>query len=67
MQRGLHCIQQLTASDWLKQPQHHSLLHAFIRAFRCQPDSSSQEAAPGGMSKVGALKALEVNFPYFDL
>ncbi len=60
MQQGLHCIQQLTASDWLKQPQHRSLLHAFLRAFGKQPDSSSQEPSQSPVAPAGALKSNEV-------
>ena len=42
MKHGLHCIQQLTASDWLKQPDHRSILHAFLRAF----GRGSRQGAP---------------------
>lgn len=57
MQRGLHCIQQLTASDWLKQPQHRCLLQAFLRAFGRQSDSPEQEPT----SKAGVMKASQVS------
>ena len=55
MQRGLHCIQQLTSADWLKQPQHRGLLQAFVRAFGRQSYSPEQEPN----SKAGVLKASE--------
>ena len=42
MKHGLQCIQQLTASDWLKQPDHRSILHAFLRAF----GRGSRQGAP---------------------
>lgn len=57
IQRGLHCIQQLTAAEWLKQPQHRGLLQAFVRAFGRQSDSPVQE--PHG--KTGVTKAPEVS------
>lgn len=57
LQRGLHCIQQLTAAEWLKQPQHRNLLQAFVRAFGQQSDSPEQELK----SKAGVMKAFEAS------
>ena len=57
MQRGLHCIQQLLAAEWLKQPQHRGLLQAFVRAFGQQSDSPEHKP----QSKAGVMKASEAS------
>ncbi|KAL3132722.1 hypothetical protein ABBQ32_009228 [Trebouxia sp. C0010 RCD-2024] len=58
MQRGLHCIQQLTAAAWLKQPRYCSLLHAFIRAFCQQPQPPALQQEPTSAAPV--MKAPQV-------
>lgn len=58
MRHGLHCIQQLTASDWLKQPDHRSILHAFLRAFG---RGSSQEGPHSPPVTTGPMQAHEAS------
>lgn len=57
MQKGLHCIQQLTAAEWVRQPQHRGLLQAFVRAFGQQAVSPDQEPNV----KAGVMKASEAS------
>jgi len=57
MQHGLHCIQQLTAADWLKQPEHRGLLHAFLRAFG--KDATSSQDSHQSPSVTRAMKSHE--------
>ncbi|KAA6418674.1 MAG: hypothetical protein FRX49_11327 [Trebouxia sp. A1-2] len=58
MQHGLHCIQQLTAADWLKQPEHRVLLHAFLRAFG-KDATSSQDSHQAPSVTARAMKSYE--------
>ena len=60
MQHGLHCIQQLTAADWLKQPEHRVLLHAFLRAFG-KDATSSQDSHQSPLVTACAMKSHEAS------
>ncbi|DBA96744.1 TPA: hypothetical protein ACH3X1_015586 [Trebouxia sp. C0004] len=58
MQHGLHCIQQLTAAEWLKQPEHRVLLYAFLRAFG-KDATSSQDSHQSPPVSACAMKSHE--------
>ena len=58
MQHGLHCIQQLTAADWLKQAEHRVLLHAFLKAFG-KDATSSQDSHQSPSVTASAMKSHE--------
>ncbi len=65
MQHGLHCIQQLTAADWLKQPEHRALLHVFLRAFG-KDATSSQDSHQSPSVTACAMKSHEAGLSAHD-